>query len=345
MNFLKRNWLYLLIGILLFLNLVLGIYNFASIRSEKVKSYKEKLPPFSTSPEESFYNFPAPDFAKDSVDGKKIRLSSLKGNVIILRFCRFYLEEFPYLLFLEHLAKRFKEYGVSLIFVNSLGRHYKESVEKFVHLDSPVIEDDGSISSSFKANPYETVIIGRDFKIKFKYGMFDRRTIYNQFIRFAFEDKSPPALKDDEIEQLIKSLPFRDVRSGKLDRVGDLAKGKSTVLNLFISTCMGCPEGRRISLLKEVGKLLGSKGKLLILFGKGNGSEMIRDWAERMELDKSILIGVIEGSGFDDNYFKIFRFDIDPRIFIFDREGKIVYSEEEGDERFMSPEFLMERMR
>jgi len=33
------------------------------------------------------------------------------------------------------------------------------------------------------------------------------------------------------------------------------------------------------------------------------------------------------------------------RIFIFDRGGKIVYSEREGDERFMSPELLMERMR
>jgi len=344
MGFLKRNWLYILIGILLLLNLVLGIYNFTSVRSEKGKSSKEKLSPLS-SPDESFYNSPAPDFAKDSVDGKRIRLSSLKGNVIILRFSRFYLEELPYLLYLEHLAKRFKEYGVSLIFINSLGKHYKESIEKFVHLDSPVIEDDGSISSSFKSNPYETVIIGRDFKIKFKYGMFDKRTIYNQFIRFAFEDKSPPVLKDDEIESLIKSLSFKDVRSGKIERIGDFVRGKSTVLNLFISTCMGCPEGRRISLLKEVGKLSGSKGEVLILFGKGNGSEMIRDWAERMDLDESISIGVIQVSDFNDNYLKIFRFEIDPRIFIFDREGKIVYSEREGDERFMSPEFLMERMR
>ena len=341
MGFLKRNWFYLLTGILLLLNLVLGIYNFTSVRSEKGKSSKEKLPPS----DESFYNSPAPDFAKDSVDGKRIRLSSLKGNVIILRFSRFYLEELPYLLYLEHLAKRFKEYGVSLIFINSLGKHYKESIEKFVHLDSPVIEDDGSISSSFKSNPYETVIIGRDFKIKFKYGMFDKRTIYNQFIRFAFEDKSPPVLKDDEIESLIKSLSFKDVRSGKIKRIGDFVRGKSTVLNLFISTCMGCPEGRRISLLKEVGKLSGSKGEVLILFGKGNGSEMIRDWAERIGIDESISIGVIEGSDFDDDYLKVFRFEIDPRIFIFDREGKIVYSEEEGDERFISPEFLMERMR
>ncbi len=96
--------------------------------------------------------------------------------------------------------------------------------------------------------------------------------------------------------------------------------------------------------LKEVSKRTGSKGKVLILFGRGNGVEMIKDWAERMELDESISVGVIEGSSSEDNYLKIFRFDIDPRIFVLDREGKIVYYEREGDERMITPEFILRRV-
>lgn len=341
----KRNWFYWMIGILLLINLVLGIYNFTSMRKERSKtSESEPLVPLSSKNDESFYNAPSPDFDKKTVNGKEICLSNLKGNLIILRFSRFYLEELPYLLYLEHLAKRFKKDGVSLIFINSLGKHYKDSIEKFVHLDSPVIEDDGSISSSFKASPFETIIIGRDFRIKFKYGRADNRTTYNQVIRFAFNDKEPPLSKEEEIGALIRSLSFKEVRSGKLVKVEDEIKGKSTILNLFISTCMGCPEGRRISLLKEIAKNIGSKGKVLILFGRGNGFEMIKDWAERMEIDDSISVGVIEGSSSEDDYLKIFRFEIDPRIFIFG-DGKIVYSEKEGDERMISLEFLVRKLK
>lgn len=342
----KRNWFYWLIGALLLINLVLGIYNFSSINKEKAK-IPEREPIYSSfsQNEESFYNLPSPDFSKKSVNGKEIRLSSLKGNVIILRFSRFYLEELPYLLYLEHLAKRFKKDGVSLIFINSLGKHYGDSIEKFVHLGSPIIEDDGSISSSFKASPFETIIIGRDFRIKFKYGRADNRTIYNQLIRFAFNDKEPQLPKDEEIGALIRSLSFKEVKGGKSLRVEDEIKGKSTILNLFISTCMGCPEGRRVALLKEIAKKIGSKGKVLILFGRGNGFDMIKEWTERMELDEPISVGVIEGNSLDHNYLKIFRYEIDPRILVFGREGEIVYAEKEGDERMISPEFLLEKLK
>ncbi len=108
---------------------------------------------------------------------------------------------------------------------------------------------------------------------------------------------------------------------------------------------MGCPEGRRVALLKEIAKNIGSKGKVLILFGKGNRLEMIKDWAERMELDESISVGVIEGSFHDNNYLKIFRFEIDPRLIVIDNEGKIVYSQKEGDSQFMTSKFLLRRLR
>lgn len=295
--------------------------------------------------EDSFYNSPSPDFNKKTVDGKDIRLSDFKENVIILRFSRFYLEELPYLLYLEHLSKRFKNDGVSLIFVNSSGKHYKESIEKFVHLSSPIIEDDGSISSSFKASPYETIIIGRDHRIKFKYSRADNQTIYNQVLRFAFEGKSPSFLKDEELEGLIKRLSFKDVMDGKLMKVEDKLKGKSVILNLFISTCMGCPEGRRVRLIKEIAKKVGSKVKILILFGRGNSEEMIREWKERMEFESSVKVGVIEGSFSEEDYLKIFCFDIDPRIMILDNDGKIIYTEKEGDERAMNSEFILRRMK
>ncbi len=347
MGFMKRKGLYIVIGFLLIFNILLGVYNFFSLKRRDIRTFirEPDVAPSVMMDKQTFYNSLSPDFTKKAVDGRDIHLSTLKGNLIILRFSRFYLEELPYLLYLEHLANRFKNNGVSLIFINSLGKHYAESISKYIHLESPVIEDDGMLSSSFQASPYETIIIGRDFRIKFKYRIADNRTIYNQVIRFAFDEKSPPLLNDNELASSIRKLKFKDVRERKVLNIEDIIKKeKETILNLFISSCMSCPEGRRIRLLKEIEGKASSKVKILILFGKGNGLEMIKDWAERMELGSSISVGVIERGLREEEYLRLFHFGIDPRIIILDRKGEIIYSEKEGDERTMSPEFILRKL-
>ncbi len=75
----KGNWFYWLIGILLLINLILGIYNLITIRKPKPPQKESTYSSFSQN-EESLYNSPSPDFSKKSVNGEEIRLSNLKGN-------------------------------------------------------------------------------------------------------------------------------------------------------------------------------------------------------------------------------------------------------------------------
>ncbi len=72
---------------------------------------------------------------------------------------------------------------------------------------------------------------------------------------------------------------------------------------------------------------------------------MIKDWSERIGIDESIKVGVIEGSILDENYLKIFRLKLTQGFLYLTEEGEILYSEREGDGRMMSSEFIVERLR
>ncbi len=63
-----------------------------------------------------------------------------------------------------------------------------------------------------------------------------------------------------------------------------------------------------------------------------------------MELESLISVGIIEGGISEEEYLRIFHFEIDPRIIRLNRKGEIIYSEKEGDERTMSPEFILRKL-
>lgn len=195
----------------------------------------------------------SPELTAVAYDGRKISLSQFRGNVIILRFSKFYFKELASILYLEHLAKSLEDEGVSLIFVNTLGEYDARAINKYIDITYPVIEDDGSISSLFSANHSDTFIIGKDFRIKFKLSEVDNGTIYKQVIRYADGDSAKSvSIPNHTLSGLIKKIFFRDIRDSSLENFGNFIEGKKAVLNLFISPCFGCPEGRRISLLREL---------------------------------------------------------------------------------------------
>jgi hypothetical protein len=292
------------------------------------------------------YDSIASDFTAFTIEGEKITLSDFSGNLIILRFSTFFLEDLPYLLYLEHLAKRFQSAGVILLFINTLGKHETEAIDKIVSFSSPIIEDDGTISSLFNSSAHELIIIGRDFRLKFKHIHPENRTIYNQVIKFAFQDSKPPrSFDDDELANLMKNIIFRNVKNNNIENLGEFIEDDGAIVGLFVSVCIGCPETKKIRLMEEISEK--TNLKKILLFARGNSFEIIKEFSETSGLSRyPITVGLIENEGVltKDEYFQIYQFNIDPRILIFDGQGRTTYVEKIADERLMDMNFILKRI-
>ena len=113
---------------------------------------------------------PAPGFRLESLAGKKVTLTDLKGNVVVLDFwatwcgpCRMSLPH------LDKLYKEQKENGVQFFAVNL--REQKDEIEQFVKetkLAVPVLMDgDGKVAESYGVEGIPTtVVIGKDGKAR-----------------------------------------------------------------------------------------------------------------------------------------------------------------------------------
>jgi len=109
------------------------------------------------------YNTPCPDITVTSIEGETYDFSNMVGNVIILKFSKFYKRNLPDLVYLEHVVNKYKEEGISLFFINSLGKHYLDKINAICKLEHPIIEDEGEISALFNAGSDDIVIIDREF--------------------------------------------------------------------------------------------------------------------------------------------------------------------------------------
>ena len=318
-----------LINTILVLVTVLKTKNSKTNKKELIVNSQEFLQ-INQAKQPDSYNSLCPDIEMVNVLGEKISLSSLVGDVIILRFTRFHPQDIPYLLFLDLLGKKLHNKGLHLFIINSIGRNHSTAVDEFPELSATVVDDDGYVAALFQARLNVTIIVGRDFRIKIKSNNLSNRSLYNQVIKYLFDDSGPPGIiSDDELGALFKKITIRNIESGKLENLGELIDNKTALIHLFISACFGCPEHQRIQLMKEISlrKNL-NKNRIILLFGRDNSFELIRKFSEENELHDHITVGVIQRSEnfSDEDYYQMFKLDIDPRMFIF-KKGKIVFSE------------------
>jgi len=290
-----------------------------------------------------FYNSPCPEVSRYSISGEKINLRDLAGKVIIIRFSRFYRQDLPNLIYLQHLADKYRDQGVFLIFIDSIGKYDEDGVSKIVNLHFPIIEDDGYLRGLFNAYPEDTIIVDRDFTLKFKYQLASKPLIYNEVMKWAFSHQLPPLISEKELAQIIQNISFYDVLNEKRERVRQI-RNKRILLTLFTSACTGCQETSRVLLLKEVARKLDSdKVKILLLFGKGNNAEAIRQYAILNEWDEfPFTVGVIEDSKdlSKREYYQLFQFDTDPRTFIIDSAGKLLFLETRKMSKMINLDYL-----
>jgi hypothetical protein len=242
------------------------------------------------------------------------------------------------------LSSKYSADGVRVILINTLGKHDNESIGKIVRLNNPIIEDDGTISSLFKANIYDTIIIGKDQKIKFKYSRPDNRVIFNQVMTIlgVRQNKSINSYSKALLNSFNK-IKFININSAQLESLSNVIIGKKAVINISISSCFGCPESKRVNTLKNLSKTVDDNIILVYLFGEGNSKDIIKEVSERLELTLSnILVGVIQRDGnmTDDEYFDIFRLNVDPSLFVINEMGRLIFIEKEGEASKIDQNYL-----
>lgn len=345
-----KRWFNVVIATIFILNIFFVTYYFSVLKGQKTKnpqSLEEKLirSQIEQVRSDELYNTPCPEITLTALNNRIIDLKELKGNVIIIKFSRFYKRDLPHLIYLEHLAGKLKNEGISLIFVNSLGKHYSKEINKICYFASPIVEDDGTISRQFNAGPEEIVIIDRNFKIRFIYNLFYKTLVFNEINKWIFGAEIPVEnIAYEELSSIVKRLTYYDVLEKKEKQIILPELKRKTVLTLFTSVCTGCEENYKIRLIKELSSDINPKNtQLIFLFGIGNSAKAMRQYASLNGLNElPITIGVIRdlNEAQKNDYYKLFRLDTDPRTFILNIEGGVIFAENPKNSRLIDINFL-----
>jgi len=354
---LKNNVFNIILAIVIVINVLLLTHNF-------IVSRQKRIDRFQSSPHEAnksnkleskhgyeFYNTPCPEISFNSISGEDINLRDMVGNVIIIKFSQFYKKDLSNLVYLEHLAEKFKNEGVFLFLVNSQGKHFSEAINKICSFSSPIVLDDGFIAGVFNTAPEDIVIVDRNFKIKFMSNMnnlFDKSLVYNELIKWIFEGRqSSKIVSNEQLSSILNRLSFHDVAEEKKMIFGKCASGKRIICTLFTSTCTGCEENIRIRLLRETSKRINPEDtRIIFLFGIGNNKNAIKQYAFINNWNEhSIIVGVIDDVNTitEESYYDLFKLNTDPRTFILNENGEVIFAENFRNSRSINLNFLMKK--
>jgi len=292
-----------------------------------------------------FFNEACPDIEMYTINGKKIVMSDFVGDVVLIRFTRFHQQDIPYLIYLEHLYYTFKEKGLRMFFIKLLGKKRIISDNNYNSI-IPIIEDDGYIAAMFNARLNDTIIIGKDFKIKFKNNQVVNRIIYDQVMKFLDTDDIIQNPSKKELESIIKELSYINIKNNREEKLIKGFSDSSVIINVFTSACLNCPLHGRILLLNNLAGEVKKNIKIYILFGEGNSQISIKQALGQYN-SSEMIIGIIKPSKglFQKNYYNIFKLDTDPRLFILDKKGRIVYLEDLRNQSLINLEFLKRKMK
>jgi hypothetical protein len=277
------------------------------------------------SPNPDSYNISCPAIDLPVIGGPLINLAEYVGSPILIRFTRMDLREVPHLVFLENVYQKYAKLGLKMFLIIDGRNNRIQDGDHRPDLTIPMVEDQGTIASIFRAYPEETVLVGRDFNIKLKSNeLSDNR----QLVRFAFGEVIPVDNRPDlgKLRELIGNVRFKNIFSGKIENVQEYLGGEPLLLSLFISTCFTCSESRLLTSMKDLAKEKGGT-KLLILFAKGNNINVIREYFINHRLN-GIEVGLVEDyPQSEEGSVGLYGFTDNPRVLILNETGRIVLCE------------------
>ena len=99
--------------------------------------------------------------------------------------------------------------------------------------------------------------------------------------------------------------------------------------------------------MKNLSELAKGTSKFVLLFGKGNNYEAVKQYSEQNNLTNFLTVGIITDSTdlLKNDYYKIFNFEVDPRLIIYSKEGEIKFLEDMNNKNKVNLDFLKEWLR
>ena len=304
---------------------------------------KNQGPSFISGGNNSFYNSPCPSLQLVDLADKKISLEDLRGQVILLYFSKFYAQDVPTMIFLKHLWERFNKNGLNLFVIYPSQIINLDHIFRYYRWEFPVIKGEERLISGFQARLNDVVIVGRDFKIKFKLNSPPPGIIYRQ-IRRHLDSDYRQRLSLFELERRLKELSFYDIIKKESKKLVEEVRGRPIIINLFLSPCFSCPVNQRMAMIKQVCQEMTAKGMAIFnLFAQGNDPGLIEEYALKNDLfGEYSYVGTINRNQHlaDDAYLDLFDFEIDPRLFLLNSQGELVFSENRDNQRDIKIKFI-----
>jgi peroxiredoxin len=141
---------------------------------------------------------PAPDFTLESLDGKSVRLSDLRGKAVLLNFwatwCGPCKIETPWLV---EMQNQYGSQGLQVVGV-AMDDSGKDEIAKFAKemgMNYPVLIGKEAVGDAYGGIPYlpESFFIGRDGKIVSKIMGIDSRSVLESAVKKALDTRSSAA--------------------------------------------------------------------------------------------------------------------------------------------------------
>jgi peroxiredoxin len=352
MNTRKSLLINIAIGFLLVINGVFFILVLSKSERKDISSNNIPKTP-SVLQDDLFIDQTCPDFSMNTINGNNINLRELAGKIILIKFSKFYRTDISDLSYLEHITSRFSDKGVELILVDSLGSSNFKAIKNVYDFSSPIVADQtGALSAVLSASQDEFIMIDRHLKIKMKINYLrlrDKTTIYKKLLSLLFsgnEIYSPPG--DTEIITAFNKAMSSDVIRGDISLLSNHFDEYS-IIALFTSTCTGCKESARITLLRSLADDLHNiKANIIILFGMNNIAAEIKRFAliNNWNRQPISIYKLIIGQDFDSNNYQcLFNYDTDPRILIIKDKTKLIFKEDMLNTNRINKEYLLDMMK
>jgi len=325
MGFLKRNWLYILIGTLLLLNLVFE---------------PSEISPFPLSPEsyQDLLNKKIKGFSVWDINGKLIDTRKFSGKST---FYIFFDPSNPYhkevLIYAQVLLNKYKRKGLEIIGVIEKDKERALRLVEKGRFTFPVINDfKREIHNFFHIERCcgGVVLVGKGSKTKFISNSLlspeDIRQLVEKEVlgRINYEFKEPERRDLFKINQLAPRILLRDIETGKVMDFWNF-EDEYLIVSFFSSLCSICKSGRRIETLKELDRRLREKGikaKVILVFSEPYDKEDIENWEKqiKMPFEKYISEDIFTD---EEKYITDTSLKVDPLTIVLNGEREVVFAE------------------
>lgn len=273
----------------------------------------------------------APAFVLKDLQGKEHSADELKGKTALLIFCNIedeksLLEAYYYKL----LLGKYQDKGLLVWIVSNAKNNLVAKDLDRAYAPILVLKDeDGKITKEYcdkKVGKFQAFIIGADGAVKFRDYDLPNVAAKMMIEKFLLTGEKTVSKNEFVINENLPFFEYYDVKKDSVRKLGDFI-GKPVFLTLFSANCPICKEHRRLILMQEAYQKYGPKGlEVILVYGKDNPLDIIRDYAIKNKLSFDVGVRKIELDNIGD-YYQSYDLEVDPKSIIINSEGKVAFVE------------------